>query len=96
MLAAALEFSEKELVVSMRLAAPRDNGSVDIAIDTILKLAQPPIPVVKLEGRRTVRQAMPSGELEVAFKQANRELNELFERLIPEAQHMRFKKGWRP
>lgn len=96
MLGPALELADKDPVVAFRLATPRDDGSVDIAIDTIFRLAQPPVPVVKLECRRSIRRAMPSADLTAAFKRANDDLNELFARLIPEDHHVRFKKGWHP
>lgn len=96
MLSAALEFAEKDPVVALRLSTPRDNGAVDIAIDTLFKVSKPNIPVVKLECRRSVRQALPSSGLEHAFKLANRELNDLFRALIPESQHHRFEEGWKP
>jgi uncharacterized protein (TIGR04255 family) len=95
MLVPALDLAEQDVVIAVRLATPRENGSVDITLDTILKIAQPPIPVVKLECRRTTRRSIPAGELAGAFKEANRELNELFSRLIPVEQHVRFTKGWR-
>ncbi len=93
-LSQALELADKDPVVALRLATPRDDGSVDVAIDTILRVAQPPVPVVKLEFRRSIRRVMPSSELAATFRRANDELNELFARLIPEDHHVRFKKGW--
>lgn len=96
MLGPALELAERDPVVAVRLTTPRDEGSVDIAIDTVLRVAQPPVPVVKLECRRSIRRALPSSELAGAFKRANGDLNELFVRLIPEDRHERFKKGWQP
>lgn len=94
MLGPALELADKDPVVAVRLSTPREDGTVDIAIDTILRIAQPPVPVLKVECRRTIRRVMPSAALEVTFKAANNELNELFARLIPEVHHDRFKRGW--
>ena len=96
MLGPALELAERDPVVAVRLTTPRDEGSVDIAIDTVLRVAQPPVPVVKLECRRSIRRALPPSELAGAFKRANGDLNELFVRLIAEDRHERFKKGWQP
>lgn len=96
MLGPVLDLSDKEPAVSVRLSAPRDNGSIEIALESQLKVGQPPIPVIKLECRRGIRGAVPLNDLSVTIKGANAELNELFGRVIPEEQHFRFKKGWRP
>ena len=96
MIGEVLELAEQDPVLAVRLTTPRQDGTVEIAIDSLLRVAQPPIPLVKVESRRTIRGQLKPESLEPTFKSANEEVNNLFARLIPEAEHHRFKKGWKP
>lgn len=90
MLRPAVELAESDPAVAIRMSTPRDDGAMEVAIETMHPPAQPAALVVRLESRRTIRRSIATGDLAAAFRGANEELNDLFLRLVPEDHHDRF------
>lgn len=80
--------------VAVRLTMPLKDGSMDISIGGLARPGQPQNRALKLECRRSLRRVLSLDEVEEAMKASNSDLNDLFQRLVPDQK--RFEKGWRP
>lgn len=89
-----LELQGDHPEVGVRISSPRVDGRAEIAIESLSAVAQPS--VIQLQFRRSLREELSWERLGELFQKVNTELNDdMFQRVIPREEHVRFTRDWR-